>query len=256
MAEVEQDTFEEQAELETENERSARGKPKTKRGKRAAKAGPAAQSGLSSIYYLHSLLLFTGRFLSKTLDFYNSLFEIGPRDRAKIYRNISTHYMKKGLEDKSLEYLQQWSKLEPANTEAHYQLGIALASTGKHKSALKTFERVLKLSSKHKGAKFRKSSLLLKLKDYPAAVTELESLVALVDNNAKVFYLLSIACDGLGETTRAIEAAEKAVAIDPDEIKYHQHLGFLNVRCEDHQKAAQSFSKVMELEREQDEDEY
>ncbi len=215
---------------------------------------PGQSVGISSIFYFHSMLLFMGRALNKTLDFYNSFFDIGPRDKAKIYRNISTHYMKKGLSEKSLEYLQQWARLEPTHADAHYQLAIALSSTGKHKSALKTFDRVLKLAPQHKGALWRKGSLLIKMKDYPGAVATLESLVKQENRNARVFYMLAIAYDGLDETDKAIAAIEQAIAIDPDEIKYHQHLGFLNVRRDDHQQAAKSFTRVMELERELDDE--
>ncbi len=246
MGKAEQEAYEYVLDDEFETATGHHSKPAGARADRSA--------GISSIFYLHSMLLFMGRALNKTLDFYNSFFDIGPRDKAKIYRNISTHYMKKGLSEKSLEYLQQWSRLEPANADAHYQLAIALSTTGKDKSALKTFDRVLKLSPQHKGALWRKGSLLIKMKDYAGAVAALEALVKLDNSNARVFYMLAIAYDGLDETDKAIAAIEQAIEIDPNEIKYHQHLGFLNVRRDDHQKAAKSFTRVMELERELDDE--
>lgn len=255
MVRAEKENHDEMYDLETEGldvgGRKARGK-----GQKGKGNGGNRSTGTPSIFYLHSTMLFAGRFLSKILDFYNSFFEIGHRDKAKIYRNISTHYMNKGLEAKSLDYLKQWTKLEPANAEAHYQMALALAATGKLKSALKIFDRVLTIAPQHKGAMYRRCALLVKQKDYEGAVEGLEELLELVGRNAKVYYLLAIAYDGLEEIEKAIGAVENAIEIEPDEIKYHQHLGFLNVRSEDHKKAAQSFAKVMELERELDEDEY
>lgn len=222
--------------------------------KKKRKPAEPEQMGQSSIFYLHSFFLFGGRFLSKILDVYNGLFDIGPKDKSKIYRNISTHYANKGLHERSLGYLKEWAQLDPSNPDAHYQLGVALTASGNKKSALGAFDKVLKLSPKHKGAIFRKSSLQIKMKDFKSAIKELESLVKQVEDNPKVYYLLGIAYEGLEEVDQAIEALQKAIELDPDEVKYHQHLGFLNVRKDDHKTAAKSFTKVMELERDQEED--
>jgi cytochrome c-type biogenesis protein CcmH/NrfG len=54
---------------------------------------------------------------------------------------------------------------------------------------------------------------------------------------------------------KAVQAIKKAIELDPEEIKYHQLLGFLYERKEDHKQAAKCFSRVMELQREQDEEE-
>ena len=229
-------------------------RPRQAGKKQKRKNAEPDQTGQSSIFYLHSFFLFGGRFLSKILDVYNGLFDIGPKEKSKIYRNISTHYANKGLHVRSLEYLKERAQIDPSNPDAHYQLGVALAASGNKKSALGAFDKVLKLSPKHKGAIFRKSSLQIKMKDFESAIKGLESLVKQVEDNPKVFYLLGIAYEGLENVDKAIEALQKAIELDPDEIKYHQHLGFLNVRKDDHKTAAKSFTKVMELEREQEED--
>jgi len=208
-------------------------------------------SGPSTTFYLHSLLLFGGRLLHKVLNAYNSLFELNTQEKAKIYRNISTHYAKKGLHDKAIDSLKEWVRLEPTSLDANHQLGLALAAAGRRNEALRFFEKVLKLQPEHKGALFHKSSLMLKMKEYQNAVSGFEKVSAMTEN-PKVFYLLGIAYDKLGEVEKAIEAMEKAVSLDPNEIKYNQHLGFLNVRKDEHQKAAEYFTKVMELEHEED----
>ena len=47
---------------------------------------------------------------------------------------------------------------------------------------------------------------------------------------------------------------QKAIEIDPLEIKYYQHLGFLYERKGDHKEAASCFAKVMELEQEEEDE--
>nr|WCC90950.1 magnetosome protein MamA [Desulfobacteraceae bacterium] len=211
------------------------------------------KSGHSTTFYLHALLLFGGRLLHKALNFYNSLFELSSQEKAKIYRNISTHYANKGQYEKSLDHLKEWVRLEPSNHEAHYQLGLALSATGNTGSAIRCFEKVLTLNPAHKGGIYHKSILFLKMKNNQEAIDGFKKLCEMTEN-AKVYYNMGIAYDGLEQIDLAIQSLEKAVALDPDEIKYHQYLGFLNVRNDDHKKAAGYFTKVMELERERDED--
>ncbi|MBF0226397.1 MAG: tetratricopeptide repeat protein [Desulfobacterales bacterium] len=210
----------------------------------------STSEGASSIYYLHCFLLFCGRFLNKILDAYNGLFDITQKDKVKIYRNISTHYINKGQHKKGLEYLKEWSKLESSNPDAYYQLAIALSASGNKKSALSVLNKVLKLNPQHKGAIFRKSTLQINSKNYKEAVEDLEVLVKLAPDNAKVYYLLGVAYEGINEVEKAITSMQKAVDMAPNELRYNQHLGFLNVRKDDHKTAAKFFTKVMEIERE------
>ena len=230
--------------------------PRKSRKAKTNNAPPdAEQRGPSTAFYLHSFLLFCGRFLNMLLDAYNRLLELTPKDKATIYRNLSTHYINKGLHDKALEHLQEWVRLEPSNPNAHYQLGNALAASGNNERAISAFNKVLTLKPQHKGALYRKSALFLKIKDFDKAAKGFKSLVDLTPENPRVYYLLGIAYDGLGKIDKAIEVMQKGVELDPKEIKYQQHLGFLNARKGDHKTAAKYFTEVMELERELEEEE-
>ena len=208
----------------------------------------------STVFYMHSLMLFSGRLLHRVLDFYNSLFDFKPSDKATIYRNISNQYINKGLHEKARHYLKEWARLEPSNPDAHYHLAVALSSGDDIGAAIRSFDKTLKLSPNHKFAIYRRAGLYLKNKDYEKAIIDLEKLVAIAPENPKPFYLLAIACDRIGEVDKAIKAIQKAIELDSEEIKYYQHLGFLYERKEDHKEAAKCFTRVMELQREQDDE--
>jgi tetratricopeptide (TPR) repeat protein len=252
VKDIDQEAELEQEEIEKKVKKPK--KPKAKAQEESARVGDADQHQPSTIFYLHSLLLFGGRMMHRVLGFYNSLFDLTPTDKARIYRNISHHYGNKGLNDKALDYLKEWAKLEATNPDPHYQLGIALAASGDYKRAMRSYEAALKLNPNHKGAIYRKSSLCVKLKDYKGAVEGLDQLIKMDPDNAKAHYLMGISFDRMDEVDKAIEALQKAAELDPEEIKYHQHLGFLYERKEDHKQAARCFSKVMELQREQEDD--
>ena len=240
-----------------EIEKGGKGARKSKAGEQKGRTRPkgAEPSQPSAMFYVHSLLLFGGRLLHRVLDFYNSLFDLTPADKATIYRNISNHYANRGLHEKALDYLREWIRLDASNPDSHYQLGIALASSGDLKGAMRAFDKVLKLDPDHKGALYRKSELYLKLKDYEKAMEGLEQLIKVVPDNPEAHYLLGMCFDRMDEIDKAVHALQKAIEFDPEEIKYHQHLGFLYERKEDHKQAAKCFSRVMELQRKQDEEE-
>ena len=240
---------------EMENNRKRSKKSKAARPKEKVRKEKSDPSEPSTIFYMHSLLLFGGRLLHRVLNFYNSLFELTPADKAKIYRNISNHYAQKGLHERAMDYLKEWARLDASNPEAHFHLGIGLTSSGNLKGALRAFDRVLKLNPSHKGALHRKSGIYLKTKDYQGATEVLKQLIELAPDTPKAYYLLGIALDRMDKIDPAIEAMKKATALSPEEIKYYQHLGFLYERKEDHTLAAKCFSRVMELQREQDEEE-
>ncbi|WP_043601173.1 magnetosome protein MamA [Solidesulfovibrio magneticus] len=209
----------------------------------------------SSTFYWNSLLLLSGRLLNRTLDWYNGLFSLTPRDKAKLYRNISQRCLRRGSPEEALRYLKEWARHEKNDPEPLYQMGIALANLGDYQRAVTVFDKVLKLRPNHFMASYRKGAVLLKMKQYKLALPVLEAVVAEKPEDARAYYLLGLAYDGDEQLEKGIEAMQKAVDLDPEEIKYHQHLGFMNVRKDDHKTAAEHFTKVMELERSQDSDE-
>ncbi len=209
--------------------------------------------GSTSLYW-HAFILVSGRLFNRILDWYGDLFSFTPKDKTKLYRNISQHYIKHGSYDKAMKYLKEWARQEKSDPEPIYQMALALSSMGEHARAVNVFDRVIKLRPTHMVAIYRKSALLVKMKDYAGAINGLEQIVAENPSDAKVYYLLGLAYDGAGQSEKGIEAMQKAVDLDPEEIKYHQHLGFMNVRREDHKTAAEHFTKVMELERDQEAD--
>ncbi len=199
-------------------------------------------------YYFHSALLLGSRLLNRALNWYTGLLHLAPKDKTKIYRALSLHHLKRGALQKALVFLKEWSRHDRSNPEPIFKRGEALASLGEYRRALASFDKVLGMQPDHIPALTRKCSLLLRLKNYSEAIEGLELLTQEQPQEAKTFYLLGLAYDGDGQLDKAIGAMQEAVKLDPEEIKYHQHLGFMNVRKEEHGSAAEHFSKALELE--------
>ncbi|GFK92284.1 magnetosome protein MamA [Fundidesulfovibrio magnetotacticus] len=184
------------------------------------------------------------------LNWYNSIFSLTPKDKAKMYRNLSRRAIVAGEPSEAIRYLKEWAKNDRTDVEPVYQMGVALSMMGDYARATGAFDKVLKLRPNHVMAAYRKSAVLLKLKKFPEAAENLERVVEAMADDARAYYLLGLAYEGMGNLEKGVAAMSKAVELDPEEIKYHQHLGFMNVRRDDHKTAAEHFTKVMELERE------
>lgn len=252
LKEIEEPNFEEAEELsEINRTRTIRRKGKQADG--FFRSGSLGFSGPSPLLTFHSLLLLGGRILNRMLRFYGALFDLTPKDEAKIYRNLSIRHMNNGDNAKAVGLLKEWMRLDPSNPEVSYLLADALTSVGNHRSALGVINRTLRLDAKYKGALYRKGMIHWKLKNYGEAAEAFEHYIASHPHHAGAHYYLAIACDHTDQVEKAVEAMEKAVELAPQEVKYHQHLGFLYERRGDHQKAAGCFSKVMELEQDGEE---
>jgi len=231
---------------EAVEEAPRKGKAKAKKAAREEEVSV----GESPSLYLHSALLLSGRLLNRMLNWYNSIFSLTPKDKAKMYRNLSRRAIVCGEPAEAIRYLKEWAKHDKGDIEPIYQMGVALSMMGDFARAIGAFDRVLKQRPGHTMAAYRRSAVLLKLKKYPEAVAGLERVVESKSDDARAFYLLGLAYEGMGDLEKGVAAMSRAVELDPEEIKYHQHLGFMNVRRDDHKTAAEHFTKVMELERE------
>lgn len=217
-------------------------------GRKTARRAPVEEESVSLLYYMHSLLLLSGRLLNGVLGFYNGLFGFSNKDKATIHRNISNHYMSKGLYLKAIDSLKQWSRLERVNPEPHYRLGIALTAAGRDGQAIQMFENVLLMEQDHSDALYRKCKLHIKRKQHEEAIAGLERLLEIDPDNDAVLYLLGVTYSHLDRVDDATKLMKNAIDVNPEEVKYYQHLGFLHERSGEHKEAAECFSKVMELE--------
>jgi len=210
----------------------------------------------STIFYLHAMSMFGGRILGGMINAYNSLFGLSAKDKATIHRNVSNHYIRKGMHPKAINSLKEWARLEPKNTEALYQLALALSADGKTKPAITVLDKLLKIDPKHIDAIYRKCRLQLKRKEFAEAIEGLEVLRESDSGNPEIYYLLGMTYSRLEKEAEAIAAMEKAVELNDEESKYFQHLGFLYERVGESEGAARCFSRVMELEDDEGEEDF
>jgi len=96
-----------------------------------------------------------------------------------------------GQQQKATVQLEQCLKLDPANLESKYQLGVLFRSEGEVKKAIQMFEEVTTQSSQHANASRDLGALYLQTGAEAKARVALERAVALNPEDAETHFLLS-----------------------------------------------------------------
>lgn len=95
-------------------------------------------------------------------------------------------------------------------------VGIALCGTGRHRDAIGFFRKALVLDPKFHDARKNLAQTLIMLDQLETAEAQLTRLVRDLPEDGGVWYLLAQVRMRTGQSREGIEAADRAIAIDPD----------------------------------------
>ena len=232
--------------------------------------------------YLHVLILADEEKPARVLA--RRLLAIAPRDFAVLYLNGI-------LENKSADYVSARSYLEkavslnPSHSDAHYNLGLALANLNDPRGARRQFEMALALGAQDPGVRFEYVKVLRSLgeadlaqeqlalyqqeqksksdrtlaaskmaqadeelaKGDPAkAVALYRDAIAVLPNYALLQYKLSVALDRAQDIEGERQALHQAVELDPRMAIAHRQLGYLAFNDGDFPTAETHFRRAVE----------
>ena len=108
-----------------------------------------------------------------------------------------------GKQQQAKDQFEQCLKLDPANMEPVYQLGLIFKAEGESQKAIQMFEQVVTGASKHANALRDLGALYLQNGDPVKARAVLERAVALIPQDAETHFQLSRVYNQIGEATLA-----------------------------------------------------
>ncbi|MBF0106079.1 MAG: tetratricopeptide repeat protein [Deltaproteobacteria bacterium] len=204
-------------------------------------------------FYLHTVYLVLGRLINKILVFYDDHFTLDKKDTLKVYTNLYTQYRKKGQIEKAIAYAKKAMEVAPAAQKKEFILAVAELSfmNGKTDEAKVEFLNFLKKNPdapETYAAKVGLANIYSKENDVENAIKYYQEALAQNDKDHQVLYKLALLHDKKKQTEEAISLLEKAIKIAPNELKYHQQIGFIFESKGNHDKAVPHFKRVMELE--------
>jgi DNA-binding beta-propeller fold protein YncE/tetratricopeptide (TPR) repeat protein len=116
-------------------------------------------------------------------------------------------------------------KLNPSDVDANLQLGIIMAKLGDHDEAMKYFDKVISLDSKHAGAMNNRGNLFMIGDKYPEAQKAYLAASQASPKDAQIWVNLARAYTRTGETKKAKAAFVKAQGIDSKVKEQYRALG-------------------------------
>lgn len=117
-------------------------------------------------------------------------------------------------------HLQRAHTLVPENAETNFALGNLRLAQGDSPAARTSYEAVLKIDAKHKGALNNLGVLALNENEPIEAVSYFQRALALEPRNAKTHYLIARALDLVGNRPDARTEAARAVELDPAQPEF------------------------------------
>ncbi len=142
--------------------------------------------------------------------------------------------------------LQRTLALQPNNDEARLHLGRALAALGRLDEAVAEWRRAIAARPNNWQPYAEMGRALFQAARYDEARESAERLVALQPDNAVGYQQLGAIAQTTGDSARAVEFYEKAIAIAPAAQAY-SNLGVVYYERRDYAKAAEAFRRAIAL---------
>jgi tetratricopeptide (TPR) repeat protein len=147
--------------------------------------------------------------------------------RAEIEKKFPSDHMsvlKISSQTKTRRYLNAIKK-DPADVDAHLQMGIILAKARDLKEAMKYFDKVLSLQPKNAAALNNRGNIFMIYDQYQEAQKAYVAATQITPQDAELWVNLARAYKATGDTKKAKSAFVKAQTIDPEVKEVHRALG-------------------------------
>jgi Tfp pilus assembly protein PilF len=104
--------------------------------------------------------------------------------------------------------------IDPGNKFAYFNLGIIATMEGSVEDAIANYDKALETDPSYTPAMFNRA-ILLEPTDPDAALAVYEQIVSIAPNSSTAFLRMSFLLEAKGETDKAAQARESALALDP-----------------------------------------
>lgn len=135
----------------------------------------------------------------------------------------------------------------PGSVHAHYMHGLSAAKSGDAKSALESFDEVLRLAPDHVKSLVNSARVLIDQKRVEDALPRLDHAAMLNPDSADVQRLFGRAYHNQGKRDEAMMAYERAIELDPKDAWSMNNLGLLLFEQGRFEEAASTLTQAVEL---------
>ena len=155
---------------------------------------------------------------------YRAAIRLKP-DYSEAHNNLGEALADKGQADEAIAEYRAAVKLGPGNAEAHFNLGNALDGKGQADEAIAEYRAAIRLKPDFSEAHNNLGEALAGKGQVDEAITEHRAAVKLRPGNAEAHNNLGLALAGKGQVDEAIAEYRAAIRLKPDFSEAHNNLG-------------------------------
>ncbi|HEY7154252.1 MAG TPA: tetratricopeptide repeat protein [Gemmataceae bacterium] len=177
---------------------------------------------------------------------YRESIKLDPKNSSHAYNNLGRALREQKKLDEAVAAYRESIKLDPKHASAYSNLGIALHDQKKLDEAVECFHKAIELDPKHASAYINLGALLCDdLAEYDEAVECFRKAVELAPTLVTAQHNLGVALMKQGKWPEAIAAAERALAIAPENPDAQARLACILANCSDENR--RDLSRAMAL---------
>lgn len=142
---------------------------------------------------------------------------------------------------------QKAAELMPDDAEAHFNLAVALKSSGRLDHAVSSYQRAVALKPDFALAYYNMGNAQKEFGQLNGAMTSYRRAVEIKPDFVEAHYNLGAAFKDLGQFDEAVDSYRKVVELKPDYAEAHKNLGVALQKCEQLDAAEASFRRALEI---------
>ena len=184
-----------------------------------------------------------------------------PKD-AQIYNAIANTYKSMGDYTNALKNYEEAIKLDPANSDLRYNMGVAYLELNSPYSAKKALQKAVDLNKDNSKAynllSFVNQKIITEIinssyskfenKNYVEAFEILDNAIKQYPENAQLYYYRALVSDALGRNSAQISDLQKAISLDPSYYISYYQLGIAYEKINDERNALISYERFLSIE--------
>ena len=153
----------------------------------------------------------------------------------------------RGRYEEAASMFEAYSESDPDNAWGHYMLGLSAWKTGDHTRALEAFDAALRLDPTHRKSLLNSARVLLETSRPKDALERVEQALAIEPLSGEGLRLLGRARHQLGDIAQAIDAYQRAIALDDRDVWAMNNLGFVYIQQDRSDAALLPLARAVEL---------
>lgn len=166
--------------------------------------------------------------------------------------DLNLHYGLALKEDENyseaLIYLKKASELKPDNPDIIFNIGVVYFEIDSIERSIEEFSRVVRIDSSRADAWLNLGVSAIKLERYETAEDAFINYTKLTPDDAQGFYFLAISIlNSKSDLSRALEAIESAINLDPSNPDYYNIKGMVLKEQGKAEESLEMFKKAQEL---------